>query len=112
MDAVEDHFGKRGLIILSGYRTPHFNGQVPGSARYSPHMPGWAADIKVPGCSSAKVARYAVKLRAVADKENILSVAAFSPLCTAATFSFGQSFLSSRRKLVLSTRLSKRPMGR
>jgi len=64
LDAVEDHFGKRGLILLSGYRTPKFNGQVLGSARYSLHMLGWAADIKVPGYSSAKVARYAGKLRA------------------------------------------------
>jgi len=64
LDAVEDHFGKRGLILLSGYRTPKFNGQVSGSARYSLHMLGWAADIKIPGYSSAKVSRYAEKLRA------------------------------------------------
>ena len=64
LDAVEDHFGKHGLILLSGYRTPKFNGQVLGSARYSLHMLGWAADIKVAGHSSAKVARYAEKLRA------------------------------------------------
>ena len=64
LDAVEDRFGKRGLILLSGYRTPKLNGQVSGSARYSLHMLGWAADIKVPGHSSAKVSRYAEKLRA------------------------------------------------
>jgi uncharacterized protein YcbK (DUF882 family) len=64
LDAVEDHFGKRGLILLSGYRTPKFNGQVSGAARYSLHMLGWAADIRIPGGSSAKLARYARKLRA------------------------------------------------
>ena len=62
LDAVEDHFGKRGLILLSGYRTPQLNGRVAGAARYSLHMLGWAADIRIAGHNSAKVARYARKL--------------------------------------------------
>lgn len=63
LDAVEDHFGKRGLTLLSGYRTPTFNKWVPGAARRSLHMLGWAADIRVPGSSPAEVGAYARKLR-------------------------------------------------
>lgn len=62
LDAVEDRFGRRGLTLLSGYRTPTLNRQVSGAARWSLHMLGWAADIRVPGSSPAKVAAYARKL--------------------------------------------------
>ncbi|MEI7527373.1 MAG: DUF882 domain-containing protein [Elusimicrobiota bacterium] len=64
LDAVEDKFGGRGLIVLSGYRTPTLNRQLPGAARWSMHMLGWAADIRVPGYGPDKVAAYARKLRA------------------------------------------------
>jgi uncharacterized protein YcbK (DUF882 family) len=64
LDAIEDHFGKRGLILLSGYRTPKLNSLVSGAARRSLHMLGWAADIRVPGYTPAKVASYARKMRA------------------------------------------------
>jgi len=64
LDAVEDRFGGRGLILLSGYRTPMRNKTVPGSARRSLHMLGWAADIRVPGRSAAAVAKFAGKLKA------------------------------------------------
>ncbi len=62
LDAVEDKFGKKGLIILSGYRTPKLNGKIPGAAKHSMHMLGWAADIKIPGYSSTKVKKYGQKL--------------------------------------------------
>jgi len=62
LDAVEDHFGKKGLILLSGYRTPKFNSHVPGSAKHSMHMLGWAADIRIPGYSSLKVKRFGQKM--------------------------------------------------
>jgi len=62
LDAVEDRFGHRGLTLLSGYRTPTLNRQVSGAARWSMHMLGWAADIRIPGHSPAKVAAYARKL--------------------------------------------------
>lgn len=62
LDAVEDKFGKKGLIVLSGYRTPKFNGKIPGAAKHSMHMLGWAADIKIPGYSSTKVKKYGQKL--------------------------------------------------
>jgi uncharacterized protein YcbK (DUF882 family) len=62
LDAVEDRFGKKGLTLLSGYRTPKNNGQTTGAVRHSLHMLGWAADIKVPGYSSTKIKKYAQKL--------------------------------------------------
>ena len=63
LDAVEDRFGKRGLTLLSGYRTPTLNRRVPGAACRSLHMLGWAADIRIPGYSPAKVVSYARKMR-------------------------------------------------
>lgn len=62
LDAVEDKFGRKGLTLLSGYRTPKLNGKIPGSAKHSMHMLGWAADIKIPGYSSTKVRRFGQKL--------------------------------------------------
>jgi uncharacterized protein YcbK (DUF882 family) len=62
LDKVEDHFGKRGLLLLSGYRTPRLNRITPGAAAHSRHMLGWAADIRVPGYTPAAVKRYALKL--------------------------------------------------
>ncbi|MBI4352111.1 MAG: YcbK family protein [Elusimicrobia bacterium] len=62
LDAVEDKFGRRGLILLSGYRTPKLNGKIRGSAKHSMHMLGWAADIKVPGYSSTKIKKFGQKL--------------------------------------------------
>lgn len=64
LDAIEDKFGKRGLTLLSGYRTPRNNHRTPGAARESLHMLGWAADIRIPGYSSTKVKTYARKLSA------------------------------------------------
>ncbi len=64
LDMVEDKFGGRGLLLLSGYRTPRLNNKVPGAARYSTHMLGWAADVRVPGRSAQQVAAFARTLRA------------------------------------------------
>jgi uncharacterized protein YcbK (DUF882 family) len=64
LDAIEDKFGKEGLTVLSGYRTPTLNHWLPGAASRSLHMLGWAADIRVPGHGPAEVAAYARKLRA------------------------------------------------
>lgn len=64
LDAIEDKFGRRGLTLLSGYRTPRNNHRTPGAARESLHMLGWAADIRIPGYSSTKVKTYARKLAA------------------------------------------------
>ena len=64
LDAAEDRFGKSGLTLLSGYRTPKLNSRVPGAARRSMHMLGWAADIRIAGRSPAEVAAYARKIDA------------------------------------------------
>lgn len=62
MDAVEDAAGKGGLTVLSGYRTPRYNKTLPGAARWSLHMLGWAVDIRVPGRTPAEVAELAGRL--------------------------------------------------
>ena len=62
LDAVEDKFGKKGLTLLSGYRTFKNNGRTPGAVKHSLHMLGWAADIRIPGYSSTKVKKYGQKL--------------------------------------------------
>ncbi len=62
LDAVEDKFGKKGLVLLSGYRTFKNNGRTPGAVKHSLHMLGWAADIRIPGYSSAKVKKYGQKM--------------------------------------------------
>jgi hypothetical protein len=64
LDAIEDKFGKKGLTLLSGYRTPKLNGKTTGAAKRSLHMLGWAADIKIPGYSSTKVKKFSQKLAA------------------------------------------------
>lgn len=62
LDAVEDGSGARHLTVLSAYRTPRFNRSLRGAARWSLHMLGWAADIRVPGRTPAEVADFAVRL--------------------------------------------------
>lgn len=64
LDAIEDRFGRRGLVLLSGYRTYKNNHRLRGAARESLHMLGWAADIRIPGYSSTKVKAYALSRRA------------------------------------------------
>ncbi|PKM96642.1 MAG: hypothetical protein CVU79_12400 [Elusimicrobia bacterium HGW-Elusimicrobia-3] len=64
LDAIEDRFGRRGLVLLSGYRTSRNNHRTRGAARESLHMLGWAADIRIPGYSSTKVKNYARRKRA------------------------------------------------
>lgn len=64
LDAVEDGAGAKYLTVLSGYRTPRYNRTLPGAARWSLHMLGWAADIRVPGRTPAEVAAFAGRLNA------------------------------------------------
>lgn len=49
------------IIITSGYRTPTHNAKV-GGAKYSYHMRGMAADIRVNGISAKTVAKELDKL--------------------------------------------------
>jgi len=63
LDLIEDKFANGGLTLLSGYRSPKFNRKLPGAARWSTHMLGWAADIRVPGRSAAEVADFAAGMK-------------------------------------------------
>ena len=53
------------MIITSGYRTPTHNKEV-GGAKYSYHMRGMAADIRVKGMSPKELAN---KLDAIVPDE-------------------------------------------
>jgi len=52
---VRDHFGP--TIITSGYRSPALNEAIGGSAT-SQHSKGQAADLEVPGVSTAEVCEW------------------------------------------------------
>lgn len=60
-DLIDDHFGRKGLIMLSGYRTPEHN-KKEGGAKGSYHILGWAVDIKIPGVSVSQLYKYASKI--------------------------------------------------
>lgn len=60
LQSIRDHFGKA-VHINSGYRTEARNKAV-GGAKYSQHMYGMAADIRVTGVKPEKVAEYAETL--------------------------------------------------
>jgi len=63
LDAIQDKFGKnKEIILLSGYRSKPLNEITPGAAKNSLHLLGWAADIRIPGVSSKKIAVLARKL--------------------------------------------------
>ena len=57
LQKIRTHFGKA-VIITSAYRTPTKNKSC-GGTTYSQHLYGKAADIKVNGVTSQKVATYA-----------------------------------------------------
>lgn len=54
LDILRNKTGKP-VIITSGYRTPEWNKKC-GGARYSYHMCGMAADIRVNGMSAKEIA--------------------------------------------------------
>lgn len=60
LDNLREEIGKP-VIITSGYRTPQHNAKVEG-AKYSYHIRGQAADIKVNGMSPKEVAKKLDKL--------------------------------------------------
>ena len=55
LDILREKLGKP-VIITSGYRTPEWNKKCNG-AKYSYHMRGMAADIKVDGISAKELAK-------------------------------------------------------
>lgn len=64
LDILRNKLGKP-VIITSGYRTPEWNKKCNG-AKYSYHMRGMAADIRVNGMSAREVAN---KLNAIVPNE-------------------------------------------
>lgn len=57
LEKIREHFNSP-VIINSGYRTPWWNTQV-GGAKNSYHCKGMAADIRIKGVSTHKIAKYA-----------------------------------------------------
>ena len=55
LDILRNHVGKP-VIINSGYRTPTRNKAV-GGAKYSHHMRGMAADIRINGMTAKEIAK-------------------------------------------------------
>lgn len=64
LDILRNEVGKP-VIINSGYRTPTRNKEV-GGAKYSYHMRGMAADIRINGMSAKEIAN---KLNAIVPDE-------------------------------------------
>jgi uncharacterized protein YcbK (DUF882 family) len=60
LQKIRNHFGKS-VTITSAYRTPTKNKAV-GGEKYSQHLYGTAADIKVKGVTPKQVAKYAEKI--------------------------------------------------
>ena len=60
LEQLRAHFGKP-VTITSGYRTPAHNATA-GGAKFSQHLYGRAADIRVQGASVEEVAAYAERL--------------------------------------------------
>lgn len=64
LDILRNKLGKP-VIITSGYRTPEWNKRCEG-AKYSYHMRGMAADIRVDGITPKEIAN---KLNAIVPNE-------------------------------------------
>lgn len=60
LERIREHFGKP-VVITSAYRTPAHNAKA-GGAKFSQHLYGRAADIRVQGVSVEEVAAYAESL--------------------------------------------------
>ena len=60
LQSIRDHFGAP-VVITSGYRTPAHNAKA-GGTRFSQHLYGRAADIRVQGASVEEVAACAERL--------------------------------------------------
>ena len=60
LEKIRSNFNKP-VIINSGYRTPWYNVKV-GGAENSYHCKGMAADIRIKGVSTDKIAKYASEI--------------------------------------------------
>lgn len=61
LELLRKELGNKPITITSGYRTPTHNAKV-GGAKYSYHMRGMAADIRVKGKTAKEVAKALDKL--------------------------------------------------
>lgn len=62
LQQIRDHFGKA-VTIISAFRTANYNASKKvGGAKYSQHLYGKAADIKVSGVAASVVADFAETL--------------------------------------------------
>lgn len=63
LDHIQDHFGSRPLVLISGYRNRQYNAglrrQGKLAAQSSMHIEGGAADFHLQGVESAQVAAFA-----------------------------------------------------
>lgn len=64
LDILRNKVGKP-VIITSGYRTPEWNAKC-GGAKYSYHLRGMAADIRVEGMTAKEIAK---KLNGIVPNE-------------------------------------------
>ena len=67
LQPLRDKLGKP-VIVTSGYRCEKLNSMIPGSAQFSQHMLGQAADIHVNGCSARDLYDYIKKSGIVYDQ--------------------------------------------
>jgi len=67
LQPLRDKLGKP-IIVTSGYRCEKLNSKIPGSAQFSQHMLGQAADIQVRGCSAQDLYDYIKKSGIVYDQ--------------------------------------------
>lgn len=67
VDHLEDHFETGEIRIISAYRSPEYNAKLRRSgrktARFSRHMKGEAADIRLPGVAPWRLRQYLVSLK-------------------------------------------------
>ncbi|OGQ21907.1 MAG: hypothetical protein A3I05_00545 [Deltaproteobacteria bacterium RIFCSPLOWO2_02_FULL_44_10] len=68
LDHLQDHFGAQEIDFISGYRSPEYNAKLKNRnsrvAKYSMHLHGRAADIRLRGTNSRTLRNYAISLKA------------------------------------------------
>ena len=62
LEQIRTAAGNKPVKINSGYRTDYYNSKTQGSAQFSQHLYGMAADITIPGVTPKQIAAIAEKL--------------------------------------------------
>ena len=67
VDKIQDHFGAKEVLVISGYRSPELNADLKKKghkvANRSLHMQGEAMDIRIAGVSAKELREYALSLK-------------------------------------------------